>query len=107
MTAHGEQGHTMDHLWEDVSARFHQRTGKSLDLEPARTLDDCLQDIEMTQKQPDGPAQNGTHSRSEMAKEYGRNILQCLKLLGGVAAEGAAMVLYLQQLLPRGDCSTR
>lgn len=107
MATRGEQTHTMDQLWEDVSARFHQRTGKSLDLKPARTLNDCIQEIEGTRQPTDDPAQKETHSRTDTAKEYGRNILQCLKLLGGVAAEGAAMVFNPSLQFPIGDWGTR
>lgn len=106
MATRGEQTHTMDQLWEDVSARFHQRTGRSLDVKPARTLKDCIQEIEVTRKPTDDPEQNGTHSKTETAKEYGRNILQCLKLLGGVVAEGAGMVCCLSLLLPKSDWDT-
>ncbi len=88
-----EEGKTSDLTieWKDVAMKFEAFTGKSLRLELAKTLNDCIDAIEKRQLPP---ATVGPKAASgiEKAKSFGPDILHCLKLLGGVAAQGADML---------------
>lgn len=76
-------------MWEEARGRFLARTQNSLDLKPPKTIDDVREMIEH-RYDPTSPADSDKdHKR---AKEIGLTILSCLKLLGGVAAQGAEMV---------------
>lgn len=90
--AYKAQDLTMKSMWQDASARFADRTGLSLDLKPPKTLDDCVGVIEKRQQPVMANSSFNTSSRTEKAKEFGIDIIRCLKLLGGVAAQGADMV---------------
>lgn len=81
---------TMEELWKDVRVRFLELTTMNLDLKPARTLDECIREIEKPKARSKSTVEET--SKRERAKEYGIGILKCLKLLGGVAAQGAEMV---------------
>jgi len=83
--------HTMDELWDVARSRFEQRTGKSLEFRPAKTLEDCVIVLEQQQALNEHLPLHQKPARAAKAKEYGLNILQCLKLVGGVAADGASM----------------
>lgn len=82
---------TMDLMWQEAGQRFWDRTEKHLDFELPRTLDDCIADMDKLHQ----PTAQSTHSlRVDSAKEWGINILRCIQLLGGVAAQGADIVSY-------------
>ncbi|EHK18004.1 uncharacterized protein TRIVIDRAFT_122489, partial [Trichoderma virens Gv29-8] len=83
-------------MWDEAGKRFLARTQKSLDLKPPKNIDDIREMIER-RYDPSSPADSdGSHER---AKRIGLNILSCLKLLGGVAAQGAELVFQ-----PAGVC---
>ncbi|KAI0384764.1 hypothetical protein F5Y04DRAFT_247759 [Hypomontagnella monticulosa] len=78
----------MEDLWRDAIARFNERTKKNVNMKPPKTLHDCIREIEGAR---DSVESDG-NTRGERFKEYGINILRCLKLLGGVAAQAADVV---------------
>ncbi|KAK4085703.1 uncharacterized protein Triagg1_693 [Trichoderma aggressivum f. europaeum] len=83
-------------MWDEAGRRFQARTQKSLDLKPPKSIDD-IRDMIERRYDPSSPADSdGGH---EGAKRIGLNILSCLKLLGGVAAQGAELVFQ-----PAGVC---
>ncbi|PNP55504.1 hypothetical protein THARTR1_04334 [Trichoderma harzianum] len=83
-------------MWDEAGRRFQARTQKSLDLKPPKSIDD-IRDMIERRYDPSSPADSdGGHER---AKRIGLNILSCLKLLGGVAAQGAELVFQ-----PAGVC---
>ncbi|KAL7919138.1 hypothetical protein ACQKWADRAFT_329980 [Trichoderma austrokoningii] len=69
---------SIQNMWEEVRERFLARTQNSLGFKPPKTIDDIREMIE--------------HRYDPSSLEIGLNILSCLKLLGGVAAQGAEMV---------------
>jgi hypothetical protein len=82
-------GHSIQSMWEEARGRFLARTQNSLDFKPPKSIDDIREMIER-RYDPSSPADSdGSHER---AKQIGLNILSCLKLLGGVAAQGAELV---------------
>ncbi|KAM6485833.1 hypothetical protein HDV62DRAFT_403210 [Trichoderma sp. SZMC 28011] len=83
-------------MWDEAGRRFRARTEKSLDLKPPKSIDD-IRDMIERRYDPSSPAESdGGHER---AKRIGLNILSCIKLLGGVAAQGAELVFQ-----PAGVC---
>jgi len=79
---------SLKELWEAAEARFRLTTGKSLKLSPPKTLEDVRKEFEF-QQAGDVGKEDG---KGRAAKDFGLVTLQCLKLLGGVAAQGAAIV---------------
>ncbi|KAI1087622.1 hypothetical protein F5B19DRAFT_61828 [Rostrohypoxylon terebratum] len=79
---------SMEEMWQDVTVRFNERTGININVKPPKTLDDCIKELEATRV----PVKSDGKKDSEKMENYGLNILRCLKLLGGVAAQGAEMV---------------
>jgi hypothetical protein len=75
-------------LWEAAQKRFLDNTGKVLEFSPPKTLEDVRKQIESQQ------ADFSTKDKDfkEKAKDASLNALYCLKLLGGVAANGAGIV---------------
>ncbi|KAI7768372.1 hypothetical protein LZL87_012456 [Fusarium oxysporum] len=79
----------MEQLWDEVAERFLARTGKGLNRKPSMTIDDVRKQIESrTDPTTDIDAANTLKHK----KDIGLNILECLKLLGGIAAQGASVV---------------
>ncbi|KAL7932962.1 hypothetical protein V8C35DRAFT_305925 [Trichoderma chlorosporum] len=76
-------------MWDEAGRRFQARTQKSLDLKPPKNMDDIREMIERRYDPSSPDDSDGSHER---AKRIGLNILSCLKLLGGVAAQGAELV---------------
>lgn len=76
-------------MWEEANRRFLARTQNSLDFKPPKTIDDIREMIEHRYDPSSSADPDGNHKR---AKEVGLTILSCLKLLGGVAAQGAELV---------------
>lgn len=79
----------MEELWDEAAKRFLARTGKGLNRKPPMTIDGVRKQIESrTDQTTDTDALNTLKHR----KDIGLNILECLKLLGGIAAQGASVV---------------
>ncbi|KAK1244073.1 hypothetical protein MKX08_002211 [Trichoderma sp. CBMAI-0020] len=76
-------------MWEEVRGRFLARTQNSLDFKPPKTIDDVRQMVEH-RYDPTSPADSDDNHKR--VKEISLTILSCLKLLGGVAAQGAEIV---------------
>ncbi|KAE9369344.1 hypothetical protein N431DRAFT_380216 [Stipitochalara longipes BDJ] len=79
---------TLKELWDEAEARFKLTTGKSLKLSPPKTLEDVRKEFEAQQIGDIGKED----AKGHVAKDFSLIALQCLKLLGGVAAQGAALV---------------
>lgn len=79
---------TLPELWKEAETRFQRITGKPLKLTPPKTLEDMRKEIE-SQQTEDVAKEDG---KTRVAKDFSMTALQCLKLLGGVAAQGAALV---------------
>ena len=79
---------SLPELWKEAEARFQRRTGKALRLSPAKTLEDVRKEIESQQAEDPWKKEEA----KKTAKDFSMTALQCLKLLGGVAAQGAAIV---------------
>lgn len=81
----------MDQLWRDVQLRFQANTGKQLNFKPPKTLNDCIEAIENRHLLVT-PNASTKKPGVDKAKEYGMDILHCVKLLGGVASQALGMV---------------
>lgn len=79
-------------LWKEAEARFQSRTGKPLRRSPAKTLEDVRKEIESQQVESAKVLPVEKEDAKTRAKAASMNALQCLKLLGGIAAQGASMV---------------
>ncbi|KAI1097658.1 hypothetical protein F4804DRAFT_156074 [Jackrogersella minutella] len=79
---------SMEEMWRDATVRFNKRTGMNVNVKPPKTINDCVRELEQSRFQKEPHERTG----KETFEEYGLNILRCLKLLGGVAAQGAEMV---------------
>ncbi|KAI2467316.1 hypothetical protein F4781DRAFT_402847 [Annulohypoxylon bovei var. microspora] len=79
---------SMEEMWQDATVRFNERTGMNVNVKPPKTLNDCVKELEASRITGEV---NGKTDREKL-EDYGINILRCLKLLGGVAAQGAEMV---------------
>lgn len=82
---------SMEEMWQDATVRFNERTGININVKPPKTLNDCIKELEATR----APIESDGKKDAEKLEDYGINILRCLKLLGGVAAQGAEMVRCL------------
>jgi hypothetical protein len=93
MASSGKEDLTMEQLWDEAAERFLARTGKGLNRKPPMTIDDVRKQIESrTDPTTDIDAANTLKHK----KDIGLNILECLKLLGGIAAQGASVVTRLR-----------
>jgi len=93
MASSGTEDLTMEQLWDEAAERFLARTGKGLNRKPPMTIDDVRKQIESrTDPTTDIDAANTLKHK----KDIGLNILECLKLLGGIAAQGASVVTRLR-----------
>ncbi|KAI1135342.1 hypothetical protein F5Y05DRAFT_416329 [Hypoxylon sp. FL0543] len=79
---------SMEEMWRDATIRFNEHTGMNVNIKPPKTLDDCIKELEKSRS----PEESEETSGREKLKNYGISILRCLKLLGGVAAQGAETV---------------
>ncbi|KAK0761408.1 hypothetical protein N5P37_006358 [Trichoderma harzianum] len=77
-------------MWDEAGRRFQARTERSLDLKPPKSIDD-IRDMIERRYDPSSPADSDSDGGHERAKRIGLNILSCIKLLGGVAAQGAEL----------------
>lgn len=85
---------SMEEMWRDATSRFNERTGMNVNMRPPKTLDDCIRELEKS----GFPEESEGKSGKEKLQDYGINILRCLKLLGGVAAQGADMASSLSRI---------
>jgi hypothetical protein len=76
---------SVQEIWENTIARFHQRTGQQLN-GVSRTTEDLRRALAAHYA-----AQVDDEDISR-AKETGFKIIRCIQLLGGIAAEGASLV---------------
>jgi hypothetical protein len=79
---------SLPELWKEAEDRFSRRTGKALKLNPAKTLEDLKKELESQPKEDVGKQVEA----KQRAKEFGLKALKCLKLLGGIASQGASLV---------------
>ncbi|KAI1410983.1 hypothetical protein F5Y13DRAFT_201740 [Hypoxylon sp. FL1857] len=79
---------SMEEMWRDATIKFNERTGLNVDLKPPKTLNDCIGELEESRY----PDESEEKSGKEKLEDYGINIIRCLKLLGGIAAQGAEVV---------------
>ncbi|KAF5646220.1 Nacht and tpr domain protein [Fusarium sp. NRRL 52700] len=89
MTSPATADLTMEKLWDNAAERFLARTGKCLDRKPPMTIDDVRKQIES--RADPTPGIDAANTLKDK-KDIGLNILECLKLLGGIAAQGASVV---------------
>lgn len=85
----------MEDMWKEARARFRDLTGKDLQLTRSTSPDDLRKAFETHIEEQKGK----TSPELAKVKDAGLNILSCIKLLGGVAAQGAAMVRVLEFLV--------
>lgn len=86
----------MQDMWDDVEKLFEKLTGKALRSKGKTSLDDCKAQIAKLQ-QPAGEDADAApaptkRSGGAKAKSYAMDMLHCVKLLGGVAAQGGSIV---------------
>lgn len=79
---------SLQDMWTEAEEHFLSLTGKNLSVSPPKTLEDVRREMESQQAQYDA----GDKDLVRNAKNVSMNVLYCLRLLGGVAAEGASMV---------------
>lgn len=83
----------MQQLWDEAAERFLARTGKSLNRKPPMTMDDVRKQME---SRDDPNTESDAASTLKHKKDVGLNILECLKLLGGITAQGASVVTIIR-----------
>lgn len=95
----------MQDMWDDVEKLFERLTGKALRSKGKTSLDDCKAQITKLQQPADADAAPAPTKRSggAKAKSYAMDMLHCVKLLGGVAAQGGSMVRASLLLLWHSD----
>jgi len=75
-------------MWEEAQERFHKLTAKELKGSRPKRLDDVITELE---------AKYVANSSTELdikkrTAKVIENVLKCIQLLGGIAAQGASMV---------------
>jgi hypothetical protein len=77
---------SLEDMWLQAENRFAKITSKSLKTAPKKSLNAVFAELETrySDKEPEV-----VESRT---KEWMRNVLSCINLLGGIAAEGVSMV---------------
>jgi hypothetical protein len=83
---------SLDDIWKDAARRFNALTNQDIKRSPARSLEDIRKQVDG--QQPDSSGQKEKDGKKH-AKDMVLNVLSCIKLLGGVAAQGASMVCSL------------
>ncbi|KAH8692976.1 hypothetical protein BGW36DRAFT_362518 [Talaromyces proteolyticus] len=78
-------------MWEEAEREFNQLTRKNLRTDHEKGLDDVLQEFERKYQPPQGGKQSGLVSKEKIKKTIA-NVLNCIQLLGGIAAQGASIV---------------
>jgi fungal STAND N-terminal Goodbye domain len=79
---------TLQEMWEEAERNFERLTNKKLRDKKAKTLDDVLGEIDSRTVDDE----SGGAKVKKGLKKLGKRILNCIQLLGGIAAKGAAMV---------------
>ena len=79
---------TLGEMWTEAQDRFEKTTSKGLRTSPARRLDDVIKLLETKYvvKSPDEAEQKNRTRRAV------HNVLNCVQILGGIAAQGASIV---------------
>jgi hypothetical protein len=76
-------------MWEEAERNFEAKTAKKLrGTGGAKTLDDVIREMESRKVEDDS---DGRKIKNR-AKDIGQKVLNCIQLLGGIAAEGASIV---------------
>jgi len=75
-------------LWDDAEKKFQKITKKSLKASSQKKLDDVLRELECKYAEKDSDEE----SYKRQAKAMIQNVLTCIKILGGIAAQGASVV---------------
>lgn len=75
-------------MWEKAELRFQKITNKSLRASKKKSLNDVIKDLETRYADEDSDGE----SAKDRAKELIGNVLSCINLLGGIAAQGASIV---------------
>ena len=75
-------------VWEEAQQRFMERAGNKLNFSPPVTLNDIKRQIESSPEEHDSKRAKD----KQQFKTVCFDVLSCLKLLGGVAAQGASIV---------------
>ncbi|KIW88431.1 uncharacterized protein Z519_11000 [Cladophialophora bantiana CBS 173.52] len=76
-------------MWDDAEQRSLKITKTSLRSSPKKSLNDVVQELETRYNESDSANDERNKPR---AKELVENVLSCIKLLGGIAAQGASVV---------------
>lgn len=85
---------TLDELWKDAQDRFENITKQRLRASSVKRLDDVIKELDakyIVKSSEDATIQNRT-------KRAVHNVLQCIQLLGGIAAQGASIVSRTLQM---------
>jgi hypothetical protein len=92
-----ESEQNLKEMWKKLEERFKAKTGRDLKPKSTKTLEEIKKKLELQESQipPDEPEKKDAKRR---AKDAGLDILYCLKLLGGLAAQGASIVSVLANL---------
>jgi hypothetical protein len=80
---------SLNDMWAEAGTRFSNLTGQNLPLGRSTSPDDLRKAFEARIEEEKA---KGNRPELTKAKDAGLNILSCIKLLGGVAAQGASMV---------------
>lgn len=75
-------------MWQDAENDFCLMTRKNLRADPEKRLEDVLQELERKYR-PETP--EGRSTKAKIGDTIGK-VLNCVQLLGGLAAEGASIV---------------
>lgn len=80
---------SLDDIWKDAIQRFNSLTNQDIKISPPKSLDDIKKQVDSQQSDSSDQKEKDGKRRT---KDILLNVLQCIKLLGGVAAQGASMV---------------
>ena len=93
MTMSDESLPSLEEMWKEAEVRFRRHTGSSLSTKSV-TWVQCIDEIKKMQN----PDESSEHdSRFEDAKDWGVKMVQCLRLVGGVAAMAGSSVCLVSQ----------
>src|SRR4051812_3426643 len=96
----------LQEMWEEAERNFEKITSKKL--RPAgapKTLNDVVREMESKEVENDS---DGTKIKTRVT-QLGQRVVKCIQLLGGIAAQGAAMVspMISSQFPPYSSTSSR
>jgi hypothetical protein len=80
---------SIDDLWKDAQGKFLKITSKSLRPANRISLEEVVKLLNTKYSSKDLDDDDGTKKR---AKKYIMNVLHCIQLLGGIAAEAVSTV---------------